>query len=376
MRVPASHLHQSLDLTVLQLRRLTFHCQAVDPLRLPYFSGSAWRGLLGHSLRRSVCVTRASNCDGCLLRGQCVYSRFFETPPLTPEQSPRYNALPHPFVLEPPPAGTRDHAPGDALSLGITLIGPGQDIPAYLIHAMQRAGERGLGRAGGRFRLVEVTQESAPGSANWQRIFDAAEGRLSTPETSPPPAPPPRPEPLELELLTPLRLKRGGQYVNQQRLDSRALFGPLIERIRLLQALYPAPSEGSPAPTPDMDRLKQAIDRTAISQPQLHWADWTRWSSRQGTHMQLGGLLGTLRLTGPGLAALWPFIWLGQWVHLGKQSSFGLGQYRVTADPASAEARGGQKDARPPEPANPSRETAVFILRDGRDHEHREKPDA
>ena len=338
---------------MLQPRRFKFHCQAIDPLRLPYFSGSAWRGLLGHSLRRGVCVTRAQQCDGCLLRGQCVYSRFFETPPLSPEQSRRYNALPHPFVLEPPAAGTRDHAPGDTLCLGITLIGPGQDIPAYLIHAMQRAGERGLGRDGGRFQLLEVTQERALGSDDWQCIFDAADGQLRTIETSPPPAPPPRPEPLELELLTPLRLKRAGQFVSPRRLDSRALLGSLIERISLLQALYPAASDGAQAPPPDMEQLKRAIDQIEITQSHLHWADWTRWSSRQGTHMQLGGLLGSLRLSGPGLAPLWPFIWLGQWVHLGKQSSFGLGRYRVKAGLARVGARCDQKGTRPPAPDTP-----------------------
>ncbi|MEA3644219.1 MAG: hypothetical protein VBE63_30485, partial [Lamprobacter sp.] len=42
----------------LRLERLCFHFQAQEPIRLPTYSGSAWRGLLGHSLRRSVCVTR------------------------------------------------------------------------------------------------------------------------------------------------------------------------------------------------------------------------------------------------------------------------------------------------------------------------------
>ncbi|EIC21523.1 Uncharacterized conserved protein (DUF2276) [Thiorhodovibrio frisius] len=327
----------NLYFPVLQLRRLRFHCQSLDALRLPYFSGSAWRGLLGHSLRRSVCVTRAPHCDGCLLRGQCVYSRFFETPPLSPEMSLRYNALPHPFVLEPPPAGARDHAPGDPLSLGITLIGPRQDIPAYLIHAMQRAGERGLGRTDGRFQLLEVTQERTPGSGDWQCIFNAANGQLIPLETSPPPAPPPRPEPLEFELLTPLRIKRGGQYVSQHQLDSRALLGSLIARIALLQELYPDPSEGTKLSLPDMDHLKQAVDQVRIEHHELEWVDWTRWSSRQATHMQLGGLLGSLRLTGQGLDQLWPLIVLGQWVHLGKQSSFGLGCYRVKTASVSEE---------------------------------------
>jgi hypothetical protein len=76
-------------------------CAALEPIRLPPNSGSAWRGLIGSSLRRSVCVTRQPTCDGCLLRTQCAYSAFFESPPGSLETAARCNALPHPFVLEP-----------------------------------------------------------------------------------------------------------------------------------------------------------------------------------------------------------------------------------------------------------------------------------
>ncbi|MEA3643101.1 MAG: hypothetical protein VBE63_24635, partial [Lamprobacter sp.] len=42
----------------LRLERVRFQLEALDPIRLPSYSGSAFRGLLGHSLRHSVCVTR------------------------------------------------------------------------------------------------------------------------------------------------------------------------------------------------------------------------------------------------------------------------------------------------------------------------------
>ena len=313
----------------LRLERLRVQFQALEPIRLPTYSGSAWRGLLGHSLRRSVCVTRAPTCEGCLLRTRCVYSTVFESPPASPETARRYSALPHPFVLEPPPAGQRDYAPGDDLSLGLTLIGPAGDQLPYLIHALQRAGERGLGRDGGRFRLCQVLQERELGSDHWQPVFAADSGRLELLHSAPQPLGP-CPETLPIRLLTPLRLKRHGHYLRPHQLDARAFLSTLATRVGLLAELYEPAAEGL-----DQDRLRAAIDQAEINCADLRWVEWTRYSSRQRTHMQLGGLLGDLQLSGPGLARLWPLIALGQWLHLGKNTSFGLGQYRAQPAPSA-----------------------------------------
>jgi hypothetical protein len=107
----------------LSLARVRFELTALDPIRLPPYSGSAWRGLLGRSLRQAVCVTRQPRCDGCLLRAQCAYCTIFESPATSPEISRRFSALPHPFVLEPKLGAPRAVEPGQSLGLGVTLIG-------------------------------------------------------------------------------------------------------------------------------------------------------------------------------------------------------------------------------------------------------------
>ena len=307
----------------LPFERVRFQLEALDPIRLPGYSGSAFRGLLGHSLRRSVCVTRAPNCDGCLLRQHCVYSTFFESPALPAQAGQRYSALPHPFVLEPPPAGQRVIPPGDPLSLGMTLIGPAAELLPYLIHALQRAGERGLGRENARFRLLGVEQEIQTGSEQWQSVYDSQAGVLEG-FRSQPPALGPAPSALSLALITPLRLKQQGHYLGVQQLDARALLGTLARRVALLMEHYQPEAEA-----PDWGPLQPAIDQVQLERADLRWVDWRRYSSRQRTQMQLGGLLGSLQLSGPGLPALWPLIALGQWLHLGKNTSFGLGRYRV-----------------------------------------------
>ncbi|WP_200345549.1 CRISPR system precrRNA processing endoribonuclease RAMP protein Cas6 [Halochromatium glycolicum] len=312
-----------LPAPALRLTRLRFDCDALEPIHLPAYSGSAWRGLIGRSLRHSVCVTRQPTCDGCLLRSQCAYSTFFESPPASPETAARYSALPHPFVLEPGPPGRRTLEPGAPLSVGLTLIGPAGALTPYLIHALQRAGARGLGRQGGRFRLVAVQQETRLGSDQWQAIYRAETATLQ-PAATQLPAPGAAPDQVRLALHTPVRLKRQGRYLGPRDLDARALLGTLSTRIALLAELY-----GDGPPAFERAPLHAAIDRITLTPAQLHWVEWTRYSSRQGTRMQLGGVLGTLQLHGPGLTALWPLLTLGQWLHVGKATSFGLGGYRL-----------------------------------------------
>ena len=43
----------------------------------------------------------------------------------------------------------------------------------------------------------------------------------------------------------------------------------------------------------------------------------------------MGGLLGTVDLSGEGLAPFWPFLHLGQWTHAGKGTIMGLGHYQI-----------------------------------------------
>ena len=62
--------------------------EALETMRLPAYTGSAWRGLLGRCLRQTVCVTRQPRCDGCLPLRTCVYSTFFESPAASPATCP------------------------------------------------------------------------------------------------------------------------------------------------------------------------------------------------------------------------------------------------------------------------------------------------
>ncbi len=307
------------------LARLRAEFCARDPIRLPPYAGSAWRGLLGHGLRQGACVTRAPTCAGCLLASHCVYPRVFEPPAPPGEAGRRYAAPPRPYVLDLDPQAPRDFAPGAPLSLGLTLLGEAVRQTPYLIQALHLAGQRGLGREQARFALVRLDQETAPGSGDWRPVYATAEHRY-TPLPVATAAAPPAPARVVLHLVTPLRLKRQGHLVGPPHFTPRELVFNLLGRLRLLAEHH----GGQPAAWA-WEPLLAAAETLTLDPNRLHWHEWTRYSSRQDTLMELGGLLGAGELAGPRLGALWPLLWQGQWVHAGKGTTFGLGAYRLLA---------------------------------------------
>jgi len=246
----------------------------------------------------------------------------FETPPPTDTAKLRkYPAAPHPFVVEPWP-DCRDVAVGGPFGVDLTLLGRGRTQLPYFIEALRRAGETGIGKDNGRYALESVAQETPPG---WTPIYEAG-GRLEAIDTDHMAAPSPPAHALHVELLTPLRLKVGNDLVTPDRLRFRDFFSHLLRRISLLSYFH----TDTPLET-DFRALVQAAEAIDWQAADLRWQDWTRYSSRQDALLQMGGLVGALTLPAAGLEPFWPYLWLGQWTHLGKAAVMGLGRYRLAA---------------------------------------------
>jgi len=283
------------------------------------YLGSAWRGVLGHALKKLVCIARCERCEDCLIYRSCVYTYVFDTP--RPESAGKlrlYKTVPHPFVLAPPWPG--EQLETGATTLDLTLFGRGNQYIAYVVCALKEAAQNGL-RGLEPLTLESVTQENLTAPGTWQSIYDQT--RLSPLPAATPQAPP-LPESLRIRLLTPLRLRHGEQYVGPEEFTFADLFRSLLRRISSLTYFHTE----RPLET-DFAGLKEAARQVAIKQPDLRWREWTRYSSRQATELQMGGLMGSFTVNLGQQPELWPFIWLGQWTHAGKGTSMGLGRYVV-----------------------------------------------
>ena len=121
-------------------------------------------------------------------------------------------------------------------------------------------------------------------------------------------------------------MRHQGRHLTPGRFDFGVLFGQLLRRLGMLTQFH----TDVPLKT-DFRALTAAAGAVPLVRQDLRWQDWTRYSSRQETTMQMGGLLGHFELDGgQALAPFWPCLWLGQWTHAGKGTALGLGAYRLS----------------------------------------------
>ncbi len=121
--------------------------------------------------------------------------------------------------------------------------------------------------------------------------------------------------------MTPTRLKFDGRLTHA--LEFHILLRNLLRRISLLSYFHC----GSEL---DVD-FKALIDKgkeIKVQKENLYWVDWERYSNRQETKMKMGGFVGSITFEGDFKPFL-PFILVGQYVHVGKGTSFGLGKYEI-----------------------------------------------
>lgn len=288
-------------------------------LRLPAFAGSTLRGVFGRALRASVCVTGKTDCDGCPLLASCPYAAIFEPRPSAGcNFFQEFSQIPRPYVIEPPEWGEKHYVPGERLSLHLVLAGRALDQLPLILWAFHKALSQGVGKGDGTAALVQVAHVV---DGHETVILDGPSGKIAEHDTSVPSAPVTG-DAVTLRFNSPLRLQNQGRRATADEYTPRRLLMALVRRIALMCEFH---GDGPlPLAFKVLDKQADALG----SQKCLQWRDWTRYSSRQQQKMVLGGAVGTWRLTGD-LTPFLPFLQLGEWLHVGKETTFGLGGYRL-----------------------------------------------
>ncbi|MDO5638373.1 MAG: CRISPR system precrRNA processing endoribonuclease RAMP protein Cas6 [Neisseria sp.] len=310
---PQNPLNLPAELPIARYR-LNFRLES--DLYLPEYAGSTLRGVFGHALRRAACMTRQRECGGCPLLQSCPYSRIFATPASEHLPGSQRQTPPQPYIIEAPEDAHRHYAAGENYAFDFVLTGRAREQLPLIAHAFDQAFMHGIGAAKGRGRLNDIAVETESG---WQNIF--SDGHIR-PHGNTLVLPQHYPSAATLHIRTPIRLQSKGSVLGIHRVSADILLRQLMRRISAIATQH----WQSPL-TADYRQLGLAA-ATVKSRPQLQWRDWNRYSNRQQREMTLGGLTGTWQLDQLPLEFS-QLLHIGQWLHIGKETVFGLGRYQL-----------------------------------------------
>ncbi len=297
---------------------------------MPAYKGNVFRSRFGYLLRDITCIGGETECrTQCQSPDRCVYSKCFETP--VPDDSPMLRGqpfAPHPFILEPPRTEKLDYAPGDAFTCTLTLIGEAIDLLPWLVFTFREIGKRRVGIRGKRGQCQLDAVETLPARGNQDiRTIYTAETELLTDDglvlgiDEIMGSVPDGINAIELEFLTPTSIKVNGRWTDN--LTFEHLVRNLLRRIRFLSYFHCGEDLAVDA--------RALIDaaKAVTHVPSFHWIRADRYSYRAEKSVPMGGFIGKVRFTGA-LEPFLPFIYLGEYLHIGHHTAFGHGQYRIT----------------------------------------------
>ena len=303
--------------------------RALQSTPLPPFLGSTLHGGFGSALKQAGCFLPAANaCPPCRQPEQCPYNRLFEFKNLPGRSIPKRYAESPPklFVIELPVSHPPHLYAGERLVFRMTLFGPAIDLRIYPIVAMRVWGEKGLGYQRGRFELERIVARN-PLTGGEQQVYSHADQMVHQND---------RPFNLadictwseswqvgnlvKLSFLTPARLFGRGYGV--QDLDLRVVIKSALERLAILALL-----SGLPENEADWAAPLQVAEKISVVSRAVHMQDLSRYSKRQDLRMSYGGFTGHMILQGD-FTALKPYLKIAELLHVGKNSTFGLGEVR------------------------------------------------
>jgi len=302
--------------------RVTF--KFLSNVILPAVKGSTIRGAFGYTFKKLVCCNKYGECKNCILVEKCAYSYIFETvPPYNTEIMQKYNSAPHPFVFEYNDFEKENYKKGDKFKFNFILIGRAIEYLPYFVYSIIQMGKEGIGRKkAGKFVVDKI--EAVNNSS--RTIYDGDNNKFVN-----------RPiilgyqdivnkillgkNEIILEVVSPLRIKYRRKYVSD--LDFHVLFRNLLRRISLVSYFHLNEKIEI-----DFKKFIESSKNVKTVNSDLKWYDWKRYSNKQDNFMKLGGLIGTVKYSGD-FSEYYPWLCIGEHIHVGKGISFGNGKYII-----------------------------------------------
>ena len=312
----------SLNCSVVKIR---FTLEALATGQLPESASSIFRGMIGKFLKEKNCINRGVSCDRCPFITGCAYGSIFE--PTSEAFAPMYKEKMHnlspAIVIDGPYFPEYEWREKEEAVLDLLFIGDSAMKIHHFGEVLEEIGLVGVGKHRVKYRIKEVKQIFRNGSTvslYENEFIDYGNIRLEDLTWSDDDDKE-KMDSILIRLETPLRLKFQGEYMNTVTVESFIL--ACLRRAEYVLNIHHGKDLNF-----ESAFVEAVLDGLRISQPQIQWKDFHRYSSRQKRVMNLGGMVGTFELTG-NVAAVLPSLEFCSYFHIGKQTVFGCGKFSI-----------------------------------------------
>jgi len=308
----------------LHILQLQFKCQLLDDLFCPADKlGNTLRGAFGMAFKRLSCV-KSGGCEG-YCTGECLYGQVFE-PKIT--NGPGPSGLvdpPRPFVFVPMPHASVYKA-GDFLDFSINIFGEMTRYYPQFIEVFRILEVEGLGAHRSRFRIKLVLGDCGDGRTH--TVYSQSNAINSIPEIGVyrPRITSVHEQRFRFDFLMPAQIKANGRTVREPSFGD--IFRRLRDRISAIMLFYE--NSNFEARFQQLGALADGVTTTAKN---WTWHENARVSSRTKLSQNLSGVKGWAEFdtgTPENLNAFLPWLELGQYVNVGKTSTWGMGRFKIS----------------------------------------------
>lgn len=269
---------------------------ATDDISLPNYAGSALRGMFGHALKDMTCLTAHENRGVCRCQPLCLYRTLFDPP--KGEHQGRLQDTPPPFVVE-----------AHSLPMHIKQ-GQTAHFSLVLIGKMAQ-GERTIIELAWRRALASGFDQQGKKSSATLIGFDNQDSPKESITSA---------NSLVIDLQTHTRIQQQGKILGEANFCIKAFCQSVLRRYALLNEIYGTEKLDLTPAYQDIENIEGKFN--------LYRHHWARYSNRQRQKITQDGVIGTIELSNIS-EQLYLYLYLGQWLHVGKGNVFGLGQYQI-----------------------------------------------
>jgi hypothetical protein len=304
--------------------RFRFHFRSAGTLFFPvYKSGNIVRGAFGGIFRKLVCIPSCHDAKTCDIRADCPYARVFEPRAARGEGPSGLADWPRPFVFRAAHLDGRTILPEEAFHFDVHIFDVRDPALRYFVQAFAQLAREGLGPGRGRAELTSVDQLDLA-EASVAQVFDGEQlgiRELAAPNVANLSETPALADRVRVRFVTPTELKAGHELADRP--DFGILFGRLRDRISTLRANY-----GAGPLEIDFRGMGERAAQVRMTRRDLQMHSADRLSSRTGQRHPIGGFVGEAEYEGQ-LGEFLPYLRLGKWVGVGRQTVWGKGEMEV-----------------------------------------------